>query len=408
MHIEVGILALVLAGAGWSADARAQANGFKFGEGRVHPFLQVESRYDSAAAFDPVTRDPTGDLILHFKPGLKLEMPSPKFSVNLDGFLDYLVYTGLVTQGTSTFNRLQADADLDLGINRGGHYGLDLGDHVMRSDRVANPAITFGVLSFYNDARAQVNLRPSGGAMELSPSYHLTTETYQGLGITAPAASQLDYLTHTFALAGRWKFLPKTALTVDGAFAMRNYLNSSGSSGSNTPVNALKATLGLAGLVSTHITTVLKIGWGQDLSAKTFGAGSGQLGLIGQAELGYLLSETGQIKIGFVRTFEPVAGNFVSYADNRGYLDARLLLAGRLTVHGTGSADFLSYGVVAAGSSSSTSLGFDVGADFEIVQWLSVSGGYALTYRQGVAASPNPAMTSLTRNELYARIQFIY
>jgi hypothetical protein len=406
MHIEAGILALVLAGAGWSADARAAANGFKFGEGRVHPYFQLESRYDSAATFDANTRVPVADLILHFKPGVKLEMPSPKFSVNLDGFLDYLLYTGLVSPNTSSANRLQGDADLDIGLNRGGHYGLDVGDHLMRSDRVSNPTVSVGVLSFYNDARAQVNLRPSGGAMELSPNYHLTTETYQPLGAPNSTVSTLDYLTHTFALAARWKFLPKTAFTLDGAFAMRDYLTSGSS---NTPINALKATVGLAGLVSTHITTVLKVGWGQDFnSEKTFGAGSNQLGLIGQAELGYLLSETGQIKIGFVRTFEPVAGAFVSYADNRGYLDARVLLGGRLTLRGTGSADFLNYAKVPAGeANSATNLSLDAGADFEIVRWLSVSGGYVLTYRQGAAAAPTTE-TSFTRNEVYARIQLIY
>lgn len=402
-HGKVGILALVLAGAGWSGSARGDGNGVKFGDGRVHPFVDVESRYDSAAMILP--EGPRSDVIMHLRPGLKLEMPSPKFAVNLNGNVDFLLYAQ-----NSGLSRVQGEGDLDIGVNRGGQYGFDIGDRFTRTDRVTDPSFTLGVLSFFNEARAQVNLRPSGGALVLEPNYHLTTEWFSPMDSSrgaptdssaprSPGASSprglavpgtADYLTHTFSLNGRWKFLPKTAVTLDSAFAMRSYIGTNATA--STAINTLKVSAGLAGLLSSHLSTVLKAGYGRDFSQNTFSS------FVGQAELGYILSESGQIKVGFVRTFEPVSGTQVSYTDHRIYLDGRVLLAGRLTLRALGSLDFISFN--AGTQTSGTSASADVGADFELTRWLSLSAGYDLTYRQ----LNNDQM----RHEVYARLQFIY
>jgi hypothetical protein len=389
IHGKVGILALVLAGVGWSGSARGEGNGLKFGDGRVHPFLDVESRYDTAAMM--LRARPSSDVIMHLRPGLKLEMPSPRFAVNLNGNVDFLLYAQ-----NSGLSRVQGEGDLDVGVNRGGQYGFDIGDRFTRTDRVTDPTFTLGVLSFFNEARAQVNLRPSGGALVLEPNYHLTTEWFSFMdsspqsssGITLPGSA--DYLTHTFSLNGRWKFLPKTAVTLDSAFAMRSYIGTRAVA--STAINTLKVSAGLAGLLSSHLSTVLKAGYGRDFSQNTFSS------VVGQAELGYILSESGQIKVGFVRTFEPVSGTQVSYTDHRIYLDGRMLLAGRLTLRALGSLDFISFN--AGGQSTGTSASADLGADFELTRWLNLSAGYDLTYRQ--------LTTDLMRHEVYGRLQFIY
>jgi hypothetical protein len=388
IHGKVGLLALVLAGAGWSGSARGEGNGVKFGDGRVHPFVDVESRYDSAALVR--NAEQLSDMVLHLRPGLKLEMPSPKFAVNLSGNVDFLLYVQ-----NSGLSRVQGEGDLDVGVNRGGQYGFDIGDRFTRTDRVTDPSFTVGVLSFFNEARAQVNLRPSGGALVLEPNYHLTTEWFSFMDSSLPSSrghtvpGSADYLTHTFSLNGRWKFLPKTAVTLDSAFAMRSYIGTNATA--STAINTLKVSAGLAGLLSSHLSTVLKAGYGRDFSQNTFSS------VVGQAELGYILSESGQIKVGFVRTFEPVSGTQVSYTDHRIYLDGRVLLAGRLTLRALGSLDFISYN--AGGQSSGTNASADVGADFELTRWLNLSAGYDLTYRQ---------LTDLMRHEVYARFQFIY
>jgi hypothetical protein len=411
-HWLFGIALLVCA----TGSASAQANGVKFGDGRVHPFFQIESRYDSAAVMVRPERDGpykiAGDMVLHFKPGLKLENPSEKIFVGLNGALDYVLYTGAVDAGTRYASNLQGEADLVLGINRGGQFSVDIGDHIVRSDRVGAPVISVGVLSIHNDARIVASYRPSGGALTLEPAYHFTSEFFSANGdqvivagcqagdptCDAKAVSGLNYLNHSFKLNGRWRFLPKTAFTFDSVVGMRRYVNDGG-----TPLNTLKASLGLAGLLTTHFSTVLKLGWGHDLSADTFST------LIAQAEVGYILSQTGQIRLGYLRTFEPIAGKgYVSYGDDRGYLDARLLLGGRLTLRGYAALDFLGFRDQQGNEvRSDFKLTADLGADWEIKRWLSVGAGL-LASTHSSDATIAVGLDEFRRNEIYARVQVIY
>ena len=400
------LLATLLFALPAGGQAWAEGNGVKFGEARVHPYFQLESRYDSAAVMAGGNQI-IGDLVMHLRPGLKLSMPSPNFSVGLNAGLEYVWYTGVVESGSSNASHLAGDADLDLGINRGGQIGLDIGDHVARSERLLNvPSIVVGALSLYNDARVQLNVRPAGGALQFEPNYHLTTEFFSPNGEIAlancdpgytcdpKAVGENNYLNHTLSLNGRWKFLPKTAVTLDSAFLMRRYFGQIG-----TPTNSLKASLGLAGLVSTHLSAVLKLGWGQDFSTGSFSSP------IAQAEVGYLFSQTGQIRVGYLRSFEPVpSGAYVTYGLDRGYLDGRVLLAGKLTARAYGSVDFLSFHA-AEGAAGKTGMHFngELGVDYEMAAWVSVSGGYAFRYLENVMN-----LASFTRNEFYLRTQVIY
>ena len=81
-----------------------------------------------------------------------------------------------------------------------------------------------------------------GGALTISPGYHLILETFSalingpvGAGATTPSA--LNYLSHRITLENRWRFLPKTAVLLDGEFGFRQYLTASGS---NTPISIHK------------------------------------------------------------------------------------------------------------------------------------------------------------------------
>jgi hypothetical protein len=401
-----GILLVAL---GLGGPSYAEANGVKFGEGRLHPFLGLDFRYDSAAAMvtsadgsSPIA----GDLVVRLKPGLKLEIPSPNFAVGLNGNLDYVWYTGIVSDGSSNASHFEGEANLDLGINRGGQLSLDIGDYISRSDRLVTSSIVVGALSLFNDAKLQLNYRPSGGALVVEPSYHLISEFFSPWGQVAikdcpseficdpEQVGQTDYLNHGFGLSARWKFLPKTAATFDAGFGIRSYLGSIGTDSSN-----LKASVGLSGLVSPHISTTLKFGWAHDFSTGSFSSP------IGQADVGYIFSQTGQVHAGYVRTFDPVASPVaVAQGTDRGYLDARFLLAGQLTARGNLSANWLDLRA-ADGSKTFSYLHFvaDLGADYEVSKWLSLSGGYTFNLNQSVMG-----LSSFNRSEVYLRAQFIY
>lgn len=390
--------------------ARAEANGFKFGDARVHPFFELEPRYDSAAAMvggaggTPYTIP--SDLVLRFRPGLKLDMPSPMFAVALNGNVEYVQYTGIVDPGTRTASHFATDADLDIGVNREGQVAFGLGDHVVRSDHTTMVALSMGTLSILNDARAKLSIRPYVGSLTIEPNYHFTTEVFSPLSKvkTCPGASdascdpsylkQLDYLNHNFSLNARWKFLPKTAITMDSTFGIRSYLNVG-----STGMTSLKATVGIAGLLTTHFEVLARAGWGQDFTASSYSSP------IGQAEVGYLLSETGALRFGYLRNFEPTGAPFVSYGDDRIYLGGNILLGGKLTLRGNAGLDFVS--LRGKKSRSQTDISVDAGADYELTPWLNLGVGYMLTYltsNQAIIVG----MKSFTRNEGYLKVQLIY
>ncbi|MBI5548280.1 MAG: hypothetical protein HY901_30740, partial [Deltaproteobacteria bacterium] len=312
--------------------------------------------------------------------------------------------------GTRSASHFAADADLDLDINREGQFGVVIGDHVTRSDRnISTPALGYGTLSLYNDARLKLNIRPYTGSVTIEPGYHFTTEIFStASGISTCTGTSdascdpakigaYDYLNHTVNLNGRWKFLPKTAMTLDSAFGARSYINSGASQG----IMTLKAAIGLAGLLTTHWEVLLRAGWGHDFTAGTYSS------IIGQAEVGYLFSETGSIRAGYVRTFEPTGGAYISFGDDRAYLDARLLLGGKLTVRGGFSFDYLSFRG-ATTEFSQYNVALDVGADYEIKPWVSIGGHYRLSYLTSPDGSVQVGLSSFVRNEGGLKLQFIY
>jgi hypothetical protein len=63
-------LAAVLIASAASAAAASPGNGIRLGgsEGRLHPFLDVELRYDSNVSYTPAN-EAVADLILHARPG---------------------------------------------------------------------------------------------------------------------------------------------------------------------------------------------------------------------------------------------------------------------------------------------------------------------------------------------------
>src|SRR5215831_6660510 len=129
-------------------------NGIRFGPGRLHPYFDLEGRYDSAAVYVP--SDPNdatkpyelkGDILMHFRPGFRLDVPGTDVTFGLNGFYDYVWYTGLLTSGSSAASRSEAGADMHAEINREGSVEFDVGDTFSRSDRPRDIGLGVAVIS---------------------------------------------------------------------------------------------------------------------------------------------------------------------------------------------------------------------------------------------------------------------
>ncbi len=402
----------------WPESARAQVqhtftryeteNGIKFGEARVHPYFDYEMHYDTAAGYFDYGGN-TGVLrpeaISHFRPGLSLDAPLAKSTITLDANVDYLWYSGLITPGSNNASRVQASADGSAGFNQGGAVEFDIGDHFARSDKTANAGLGVGVISLFNEARAELPLRPGGRALEIIPNAAFAFESFKSISSSAPAGcdpadpncqpnsvGNLNYQNIQFGLDARWRFLPKTAFTFESRLDTRNYANSS----VNPSALLARGYLGMAGLISAKVATVFKIGWAQDFQS------TGLHTVGGRAEVNYLMSETGNVKVGVLREALPVPV-YGTYLDNRAYLEANFLLQGRLTLHGYAALDRLSF--YSGSNRADTTATIDLGPEYQLTKWLIGAAGYILGSRSSnfVATSYN-----FTRHEAYLRATFIY
>jgi len=401
-----------------SAMAHQGPNGLKVGDGRLHPFVDLEPRLDTAAGFFPVgaggtpSLNPSPEVVMHLRPGVKFELPSNAVSIDFNGAVEYLYFTGLLTPGSYVASRLEGAADLAVTVNRQGSVELQAGDDFSYSDKTRNLALGVGALSLFNEARAQLDIRPGGGALEISPRGAFGLEQFQPLSLVPPAGcnvpscnpanvSQMNYTNFRAGLDGRWKFLPKTAIVLESNFDARGYANTT----FNSPALLLRVVGGLQGLLTTKVAVVAKAGWGYDFATPPT-AGTNANTFIGHLELSYLMTEASVFKVGYYRTLEPTPV-YQTSRDDRIYGDARLLLSGRLTLRAYGSVDFLGFngGV----DRFDTALTLDPGAEYQILPWLFAAAGYTLTTRTSSGANASAASTDkYTRHEAHVRITAAY
>ncbi|XXF79792.1 hypothetical protein P2318_08535 [Myxococcaceae bacterium GXIMD 01537] len=394
------------------AGPSGPGNGIKVGNGRLHPFISLETRLDSGVGYFPPVDNPgeaglpsdlSGEVLLHIRPGLKLDVPSSKVAFNLSGSVDYVVFTGLLTPTSTAASRLEAEADVSARINEGAPVSVVLSDQFARSDRTRNAAVGAGVLSLFNELRASVPVRPGGGAIEITPEAAWAVEFFQSVGALTPvgctegacnpvAIETFDYNNLRAGVDGRWRFLPKTALVVDTDFDVRSYFK-----GTNPNAQLLRAMAGLAGLVSPKVAVTAKVGWGQN-----FGETGGGT-LIAHLEGSYMMSPTMTFKGGYLRTLEPVSA-YGLFRDDRGYVEGRALFGGKLALHGSLAVDSLSF-LGSTAARRDTLFSMDLGPEYPLRPWLVGSAGYLLNTR---SSSLEGAGLNYSRHELYVRVTATY
>jgi hypothetical protein len=418
-NIRWALCALVFAvlgpGVAWAQQppVATGGNGFKVGDGRLHPFLDLETRLDTAVGYfpdnttpdpDDVTAELSPEVVLRVRPGLKLEMPSSRVNLNLSGRLEYVRYTGLLT-GQSTYgSHLEGAADLNAHFNPEGPVSFVLADQFIRSDQTSNAALGAGVLSLFNELRAGVPIRPGGGAVEVTPELAWAVEFFEPIGLAIPVGCEddvcepatvdsFDYINLRAGVDGRWRFLPKTALVLDTDLDLRTYIRATDS----PSALLLRAMGGLAGLVSAKIAVTAKVGWAHNFSA------TGGDTLIAQLEGNYLFSPTMSFKGGYARTLNPVA-SYGLFRNDRGYAEARALFGGKLMMHGFASVDFLGF-YDPERPRTDTLLSLDVGPEYQFKPWLVGAVGYLLGARSSSVAGEG---LNYTRHEAYLRLTLVY
>ncbi len=410
-----GLLAPVV-----SAQEVAKSPGFKIGDGELHPYLQLDARFDSLVGYFTLDSAnnllPSGELILHARPGVKFDLDTPSTYVGFNGNAEYLWFTGLISPGSVALSRLHASVGLDTKFNRDGAVEFQFGDQLTRSDRTQNPALGIGAISLFNNVYLAAPIHPGGRALEVTPKVAWSVEFFDrlvnGIANFCPASNPLcdpaqsNYSNLNFGANTRWKFLPKTAIIVDVNADWRYYFNN--------PLAAkvmFRSMAGIAGLISPRISVTLLAGYAGDFtngSIHTF---------IANAELAYTVTDSTRVAVGYARNALPVP-IIGALINDRGYLRGGVgFLSNRLTINGQFSVDYLTFlgtpvnamAPVPNPTRNDFLISLNVTPTFVITSWFDISASYTLSYRttQSPLAPPLPGLEYL-RHEAMLRLDFHY
>jgi hypothetical protein len=384
-------------------------NGIKLGDGRLHPYIQVDSKF----VVNPGRQsdNQANDLVFVARPGLELLLPSDTLDMTFKGDVEWQQYTGVDESTTRELSTFAGSLALDLNVNKRGAVGFRLSDRLTRSADPGNQTISRRLLSTSNDLGLGLDVRPGGGALTVSADGGFYIERYDReenatSDSSAYSPSDLDNYRLAPQLKVAWKFLPKTAVFLDAEGLLTNYYNST----ANESSNILRVHLGAAGSISQKIALLLKAGYGD-----TFLSGDSFRSFIGQAEFNYLASETMRLRLGVLRTVQPTSV-FRYFSMIRGYVGYDQAVGGSLQLGLKLGYNYLSYGEPGApfaaagvpGGRSDGQITADIFVAYQINEWLTLSVHDRVDQRSTSWAPASGVSPEYFTNDFFVRVAARY
>ncbi len=407
-----------LAHAAWASPG----DGIRLGgsDGRLHPFLDVETRYDTNVSYGP-SGEVLGDTVFHVRPGLELKVQGELAVVEFSGALDWAQYAGLQDPSTRDMSKLYAEAGFGALFNPRGVASLRLDDDFRR--QVSTSSLTFGsaVISNSNTLALSVPWKPGGGALVLMFRGQWMLESFQPLTTACSTADSvtcstdalgdLGYNDYRSGIEAQWRFLPRTsAVFQTGYFTHVPNASSITLPGTiaATPlptVSGVDVLAGLTGLVTPHIGASLKAGYGH-----TWETGSGVGTFLTDLGAEWIPMQTASLRAGFSRAFgvDPVAS---TYTTNSVYLTGRIRMAQRYTFKGSLRFDNLSFEKM---DGTTTFFRVEPGVDATVSRWMTATLGYAYNSRAsslsttGALVIPAALAYDYSKNEVWLKLGFTY
>jgi hypothetical protein len=331
-------------------------NGIRFGTGRLHSSIEVESRYDSFAGWGQTAAvdgpEKVGDLVLHVKPALRLDVPAKTLRLGADAGIDYVGYTGSVESWTSKQSKLNANLGLNAVLNPEGDYQVEIDERFVRSDRTTNLELGVLTISNRNDVGLAFDMTPGGGAWVVRPSYTNTIETFEPRDggscepgqLCSPAnldtVNAWNYMEHRAGLDLGWKLGSKSVLVLDTGFGVRNY---SEAVSEKYDAQSLRVVAGYVGMVAPKIELKVKAGYGAQFASDAAFEDKAFSGMLGQAEASYLYTEKTKVSLGYLHTFSPSPTTSLHYTNDRGYLGGQWAFSREFGARATLAYDTLNF-----------------------------------------------------------------
>jgi hypothetical protein len=402
-----GLLAALLASAPAPAAA-TPGNGIRLGgsEGRLHPYLDVEGRWDSNVYYTGAST--LADVVVHIRPGFTVKVPGDLVAVDLDAKLDWAQYLGIDDPVTKDLSRAYAAALLGLTLNRRGAVGLELDDEFRRTPDTSVFSFDGAVVTNSNLLTARVPWRPGGGALVLALTGAWKLETYEPFGdCAATDATSCDpqYLKDVSfnELRGgaevRWRFLPRTSAVFEGSW----FSHVPNDTTVAPEISGLDGRAGFSGLVTPHLGATVKAGY-MDTLTSTPGAWGTWLATI---EGEWLASDAATVRVGWNHGYGIDPSNVLSlYASNRVLAALRYTLAGRYGARLDLSWERRDYAFVS--DQNGDLLRVEPTVEAALSRWLNLTLGYAYTSRSSTFSTATAAGFDYSKNEAWLRLVATY
>jgi hypothetical protein len=396
------------AGAAISLAFAAQAapgNGIRLGgsDARLHPFLDLETRYDSNVAFT-TQNQAVGDVILHVRPGLELKAPGELAAMEFSGAIDWAQYMG-AEKDTSSLSKLYANASLAAAFNRSGVVSPRLDNTFARQVTTNSLSTAAGaVVSNQNTLSLSVPWKPGGGALVLSANGQWLVESFEKYqDLPGVSLGDLGYNQYRGGGELQWRFLPRTSGLLQAGYYAR-VPNASRAAGNSTGFDVMA---GVTGLMTQRIAATAKVGYGSTTS-KDFAAGGltiegkGASSFLADLAAEWLPADTISVKLGYTRTLglDPLVSAYTADGVSGGF---KVKLAERFAFRAGARWDHLNFENVSGASTDF--LRIDPGVEGQFGRWLNVGLGYIYSSRtaQASAVAPNYA-----KNEVFLKVGFTY
>jgi hypothetical protein len=280
------------------------SNGIFLGDnGRMHPYAHLDLHYvtNPGRLFGAAVAN---DFLTVGRLGVDGSLKHTAWDLNFAINAAYNKYWGASVACTRSLSAALGSGHVDADINKGGAFELRLSNDLVRSADIANQSFTRRLLHWMETFNATGEYTPGGGALILTLGYGYFYDWYDHT--TFFKDGTLDNGRHLPRLRLSWKFLPKTAVFIEGE-AQITHFNSipyAGTTATNIDGRMLQVTAGLTGNVTKKVTTLFKAGYGNTLEVK--GTDNLQT-VVGQLEIAYAPMETCKLAAGVQRSLQPTS-----------------------------------------------------------------------------------------------------
>ncbi len=415
--------------------------GIKLTDGLVfHPGIALEGRYDSNVFNNDskVLSAPFMRILGH----LHLATLSPQRLTDVDGhvspekvrfrlksavsFREYFSDNDSVKSQRA----LEVDAGTALTLLPQGVFSILVSDDFARTVNAPNKETPSNYARDLNTALLNFKIAPGGGRLEFNLAY--------GLNISYIEDHMLEYankLYHTLLFQSRWRILPKTALAFEASEDINSYMDpTSGyaqnySALRNNNSYPLRMYLGLIGLVTPRLSTVLKAGYGNSLHQENqytpVDDNKSYNMILFHGELGYQFSPFAKVNFGYDHNFQDsMFANY--YTDERIFLSYEHAIAAKFLLH-LGSdfryRNYNGYESTVTGDLKQSIFGVDAGFDYQIQDWIYVGLGYTLQLKRNnetatigntsgntppINQTPNYVSYEFTKHQIFGKVGVSY